>query len=55
VPVGEIGLRVDVAKGMRVEEIGVEAIPCEVHEARRKEKEERKRTAKGGRLRMRRL
>jgi hypothetical protein len=36
VPVGEIGLRVEVVKGMRVEGRGVDEIPCEIQEVRRK-------------------
>jgi hypothetical protein len=39
--VGEIGLRVDVRKGIRVEGKGVELIPLEVHEVRKKKREER--------------
>jgi hypothetical protein len=55
VTVGEIGLRVEVEKGMGVEGRGVEVIPCGVHEARRKRKEERRRKAADGAKRMRRL
>jgi hypothetical protein len=42
VPVGAIGLRVEVAKGTRVERKGVGLIPAEVHEVRRRKKEERR-------------
>jgi hypothetical protein len=38
----EIGLRVEVAKGIRVEGAGVNLIPCEAHEERRKKRENRR-------------
>jgi hypothetical protein len=55
VPVGEIGLRVEVEKGMRVEGREVELTLGEVHEVSRRRKMESVREAHKSRRFMRRL